>query len=108
MMVTTIAGPPRSGKTEALIAIAQRADRRGTHPIVFVSPWSDVRHLLRAADLPPATKVVPLQRALQGLRGLHPELVLVDDLDAVADAQRDELLTAIRFSGARFLVTASR
>ncbi len=108
MNVTTITGPKDSGKTEALIAIAQRADRRGAHPILFVSPWSDVRHLLRAADLPPTTKVIPLARALQGMRDLNPDLVLVDDLDAVPHAQRDELLTAIRLSGPRFLVTASR
>lgn len=100
--VLTITGEAQSGKTHALIAIANAGLMQG--PVTYLLPhrdWKSFRSFLRDAGLKPEVRVASVLDT-----GPRPATVVVDEANLLATAAREELIALCKTMGVRFLVLA--
>ncbi len=93
-----ISGPPRSGRSSALLAIARSITRRGGRVLAVVSRPSPISSLAGSAGVEgvldgPGLGAADLTGFLTG-SGSAGLTILVDDAELVADAPISEVLTA--------------
>jgi S-DNA-T family DNA segregation ATPase FtsK/SpoIIIE len=90
-----VAGPPRSGRSTALVTVAQQLTQGGTH-VVAIAPRRSPLHDLTAAD-GPVTLITDLRHAESGMTlGTTDRLaVVIDDAGLLRESALADQVTAL-------------